>query len=129
MHPLHTATQPPAARANRLPPALLPTVLVLALAGCGKADVPPPPTGEPILFVDGAITHTNVGAEAQFDLESLAAQPSETFTTSTTWTEGTPTFTGVPLKALLEAVGATGDTVTASWNSVSRPVRMVTVVA
>ena len=78
-----------------------------------QAEVPPPPTGEPILFVDGAITHTNVGAEAQFDLESLAAQPSEPFTTSTTWTEGTPTFTGVPLKALLEAVGATGYTVTA----------------
>lgn len=78
-----------------------------------QADVPPAPTGQPILFVDGAISHTNVGVEAQFDLEALLAQPAVTFTTSTNWTEGMPTFTGVPLKALLEAVGATGTTVSA----------------
>ncbi|OYU18448.1 MAG: oxidoreductase [Rhodobacteraceae bacterium PARR1] len=79
-----------------------------------QAEVPPAPSGQTILFVDGAIANTNVGSEAQFDLESLMTQPSITFTTSTTWTEGTPTFTGVPLKALLEALGATGTTVTAT---------------
>ena len=78
-----------------------------------QAEVPAAPTGQPILFVDGAISNTNVGGEAQFDIDTLMAQPAETFTTSTTWTEGTPTFTGVPLKALLEAVGATGTMVTA----------------
>lgn len=86
-------------------------VSMLALA---RAEVPPPPEGQAILFVDGAITHTNVGTETQFDLESLMAQTSVTFTTSTNWSEGTPTFTGVPLKALLDAVGATGTTVTAT---------------
>jgi hypothetical protein len=93
--------------------AVLATALVSTFS-VAMAEVPPAPKGEAILFVDGAITHTNVGTETQFDLEALMAQASVTFTTSTTWTEGTPTFTGVPLKALLDAVGATGTTVTAT---------------
>lgn len=87
--------------------------ITVGAVSVARAEVPPAPKGQAILYVDGAITHTNVGDEAQFDLDSLMAQPAVTFTTSTTWTEGTPTFTGVPLKALLEAVGATGSTVSA----------------
>lgn len=87
--------------------------ITVGAVSVAPAEAPPAPTGQVILFVDGAITHSNIGDEAQFDLETLMAQPAVTFTTSTTWTEGTPTFTGVPLKALLEAVGTTGRTVSA----------------
>lgn len=45
------------------------------------------------------------------DLESLGA---ETFSTTTIWTEGTQTFTGVPLRALLEAHGVSSGTMFAS---------------
>ena len=86
---------------------------VLAGQGSALAEAPAAPSGETILYVDGAIKSTNVGAEAQFDMDSLTALPATTFTTSTTWTEGTPTFTGVPLKALLDSRGATGTTVSA----------------
>lgn len=85
----------------------------LASAGGALAELPAAPGGEVILFVDGAIANTNVGDEAQFDIDTLAQMPAVTFTTSTTWTEGKPTFTGVPLKALLDAVGATGTDVSA----------------
>lgn len=90
-------------------------VLFASLSGVGaaSADLPAAPAGEVILFVDGAIANTNVGKEAQFDIDTLSQMPVVTFTTSTTWTEGTPTFTGVPLKALLKAVGATGPNVSA----------------
>jgi hypothetical protein len=92
------------------------TVILAVAVGSisvAQAEGTPAPTGQVILFIDGAITHANVEDEARFDLETLMAQPAMTFTTSTNWTDGTPTFTGVPLKALLKAVGATGSTVTA----------------
>lgn len=72
------------------------------------------PTGEVILTIDGAITETNGDGVAQFDLDQIKALPAATFTTTTTWTTGDQEFTGVPLKALLEAVGATGGTITAT---------------
>ncbi|MES2967755.1 MAG: molybdopterin-dependent oxidoreductase [Pseudomonadota bacterium] len=72
------------------------------------------PVGPVILTVDGAITATNAPNAAQFDLAALQAMPVVTFDTSTTWTEGVKTFTGVPLKSLLEAVGATGGEVQAT---------------
>lgn len=77
------------------------------------AEAPPTPAGEVLLSVDGTISQTNVGAEAQFDLDALKALGATTFATSTTWTEGTPTFTGVSLKKLLDSVGATGTSVSA----------------
>lgn len=77
-------------------------------AGIAHAEAPPAPKGEVVLFVDGLISQTNVGAETQFDLDGLKALGATTFSTSTTWTEGTPSFTGVPLKKVLESVGATG---------------------
>lgn len=72
------------------------------------------PTGEQILTVDGAIANTNAKGSAQFDLDMLMAMPASSFETTTNWTDGKKTFTGVPLKALLESVGAEGATVTAT---------------
>ena len=72
------------------------------------------PTGEQVLKVDGAITETNADGAALFDMAMLQALPAAEFTTATQWTEGDKTFKGVPLKALLESVGATGTKITAT---------------
>lgn len=82
-------------------------------AAMGQASTLAQPAGEVILTVDGAVSNTNEGAAAVFDMDALMAMPSVSFTTSTTWTEGTPTFSGVPLKALLDAVGAQGSEIAA----------------
>jgi hypothetical protein len=72
------------------------------------------PQGEVILAVAGAIAQTNSAEGAQFDMDMLQAMPASGFDTNTTWTEGVTRFDGVPLKALLDAVGAKGSSVTAT---------------
>lgn len=86
--------------------------LIAALALClaplsALADLAKP-AGEVILTVTGQISETNVDGTAQFDLEMLRQLPAEEFTTTTIWTSGPQTFKGVPLNALLQAVGADG---------------------
>jgi hypothetical protein len=72
------------------------------------------PTGEVILTVTGAIGATNADGAARFDMDLLNSLPQHSFTTSTIWTEGTNTYSGVLLKDLLAAVDATGTTVNAT---------------
>lgn len=72
------------------------------------------PTGEVILTIDGAIAETNSPEGASFDMEMLQALRASGFDTSSTWTVGTNRYDGVPLRALLDAVGATGGTITAT---------------
>ena len=72
-----------------------------------------PPKGEVLLTIDGAVT-ANGGKPIEVDLDALKAMPAETFRTSTQWTDGTVEFTGVPLKDLLAAAGATGTSLTAT---------------
>lgn len=68
------------------------------------------PTGPVLLTISGAIENSNSeDGNASFDLEMLQALGAETIETSTIWTEGTQSFEGVSLLALMEAVGATGD--------------------
>jgi hypothetical protein len=81
----------------------------VAIAGSAGANTLASPTGEPLLTVRGAITNVGEGNIAQFDLDLLTALPSETFETSTIWTDGVQEFRGVSLDVLLEHVGATGD--------------------
>lgn len=45
------------------------------------------------------------------ELGDLDAMPQQSFTTSTIWTDGQVTFSGVPLKALLDSLDTTGSTV------------------
>ena len=45
------------------------------------------------------------------ELADLDALPQHSFTTSTIWTDEAAVFSGVPLKSLLETVGAEGDAV------------------
>lgn len=100
-------------------------VLVAGLSGMARADDFATPTGEVLLTVTGNIATTNAPDGLQLDQAQLAALPQTSFTTSTTWTSGTPTFTGVLLKDLIAAVGATGSTITleaANDYSISMPI-------
>lgn len=86
---------------------------LLFLPTAGLAEMAAP-TGEVILTVDGAISQTNAATGAEFDLDMLKAMPVHGFDTTTTWTDGTHRFEGVPLKALLDAVGGEAGTITAT---------------
>ncbi len=90
--------------------ALLVPVLSAAAA---LAETLEPPSGEVVLTVSGAISVTNAGDRAELDLAQLSRLGTESFTTTTIWTEGEATFTGVPLHALLERLGAEGSTLRA----------------
>ena len=61
----------------------------------------------------GKIAVTNGDDKAAFDLAMLEAVGITKTKTSTAWTEGQPQFEGVMLKALLDRLGASGETVTA----------------
>lgn len=93
--------------------------LALAIVFCGAvaatalAQSLPKPEGDVILTVSGNIDNTNVGDEAAFDLAMLEALPATEFETETLWTDGTHTFRGVTLGALMDAVGADGSLIRA----------------
>ncbi len=81
------------------------SALVIALgltSGAAIAEELPAPSGEILLTVSGALPVTNVGETAQFDLTILKSLDAESFTTTTPWTDGQQSFTGVSLKALLD---------------------------
>jgi hypothetical protein len=69
------------------------------------------PTGKPILEISGKIRVFNDGETAKFDREMLEALGMTSFKTMTPWYSGPVTFEGVPMTALLGAVGAFGDKV------------------
>lgn len=73
----------------------------------------PEPTQPPLLVVEGAIGATNRDGAAVFDRPMLHALGLRTLRTSTTWTDGVPTFEGVLLRDVLRAVAAQGETVEA----------------
>lgn len=86
-------------------------VLALAIAGPAWAENRPPPPGlAVVLTVSGAIAGADADGVVQFSLADLAALGEVEFSTSTIWTEGVVTFTGVPLSRVLDHVGATGGT-------------------
>lgn len=68
------------------------------------------PTGKVVLTVSGKINNTLDGTSARFDLKQLKQLPSATFTLKTRWSDGVHEYQGPLLTALLELVGATGDT-------------------
>jgi hypothetical protein len=68
----------------------------------------PSPSGPVLLAVTGAITNTNGPAKAEFDRTMLEALGMIKLTTSTPYTDGKPTFRGVPMARLLDAAGANG---------------------
>ena len=80
------------------------------------ANLPPmQPTGPILLTVTGATARADAtGADAagtvRFDAAMLAALPRTSFATSTIWTEGVQTFSGVELRSLVDYLGITGGT-------------------
>lgn len=72
------------------------------------------PAGDVVLSLDGDITVTNSGAQADFDMAMLRAMPVTTVKTTTPWTDGETSFEGVLLKDLFSAVGASGKSAKAS---------------
>jgi hypothetical protein len=89
------------------------TMLAFAAAPAWAQDLAAP-KDDVILTVSGAIGVTNHGTTAQFDLAMLEALQSETFETTTIWTEGTERFKGVPLNVLAKRLGFTGQTLRAT---------------
>lgn len=72
------------------------------------------PEGDVILTVTGAITTTNDGDSARFDLGMLEALEDRTIETATIWTESIKLFQGVSLSTLVETLGIEGDTLRAT---------------
>ncbi|UUP18856.1 molybdopterin-dependent oxidoreductase [Nitratireductor thuwali] len=60
-----------------------------------------------VLTIDGAIE----GGSIDYTIEQLEQMPSATIATSTPWEDGVVSFEGVPMAALMEAVGAKGTAV------------------
>jgi hypothetical protein len=72
------------------------------------------PSGTVILTIAGDVAEKNVDDTVQVDLAQLTAMEPVTIETSTIWTEGKQTFTGVLLKTLMERIGAHGTVIAAS---------------
>lgn len=77
-------------------------------------DMLPAAQGQVILRVSGHLEHGNVveGSKsiAEFDLDMLRHFGAKTISTSTIWSSGQIDFRGVPLAAVLRAIGAEGRT-------------------
>ncbi|MGL4434297.1 MAG: molybdopterin-dependent oxidoreductase [Giesbergeria sp.] len=71
------------------------------------------PGGAVVLTVEGTVTQTNQGSQAQFDMQMLEKLPQHTFTTRTPWYPDAVTFTGPLLRDVIKAAGGQGSTITA----------------
>lgn len=90
-------------------------LLALALAPAARAAEPlPPPRGAVVLTVSGKISVRNAPETAVFDLALLQSLGTVTIRTTTIWTTGEQQFTGVPLMAVLQRLGASGHTIEAA---------------
>lgn len=89
---------------------------MLLATGVGAATAAPleSPRSEPILAISGSISNTNDGEVARFDRAMLEAIGTVKIRTMTPWYEDAVEFEGVPMKALMERVGAQGTEVTAT---------------
>lgn len=87
--------------------------LALALVPAAGAGTLPHPAGKVILKITGQVANRNSPDGAEFDLDMLEALGVTEMVTHTPWTKGERRFSGVPMKRLLEAVGASGETVKA----------------
>lgn len=70
-------------------------------------------SGPTILTISGAMDASE-GDTVSFDLDAMSQIGATTFTTTTIWTDGAQTFTGVPLIELIATVGGNGTTARAT---------------
>jgi hypothetical protein len=89
--------------------ATIAVVMSFPLAAAAANDLADP-QGPVILTIIGQITSTNTDGAAVFDLAMLDAIETRETTTETPWHDGTPVFSGPLGLAVLEAVGASGET-------------------
>lgn len=89
-------------------------VLLVWMASLASAASLPEPREEAILTISGNIANTNGDGVARLDRPMLEALGMTTLRTQTPWYETVVEFEGVPMKALMDYVGATGTTVTAT---------------
>lgn len=82
-------------------------------ASIARAESLAPPGGKPILTVSGRIGAFNKADTAEFDRDMLEALGTHTVVTTTPWHSGPVRFEGVRMDRLMQAVEATGDSVTA----------------
>ncbi|MBU2958866.1 molybdopterin-dependent oxidoreductase [Paracoccus sp. C2R09] len=78
----------------------------IAVAGIAAAS--------PALAGDVLLTVTAAGDQFEYDLDALQELPKVEFTTSTIWTEGESSFTGVALSVLLAEAGIDSGSVMAT---------------
>lgn len=81
-----------------------------ALPATVMAGELPTPTGPVVLVVTGAIENTNADGAAHFDLAMLEALAGRETVIETPWYSGRKSFSGPLISALLEEVGASGET-------------------
>lgn len=74
----------------------------------------PAPTGEILLKIEGSPVFNQGEAVAALDRSILEQLPQMKIVTSTIWTEGELEFSGPTLEAVLQMVGGSGMTVTAT---------------
>jgi hypothetical protein len=103
----------PSSTSRRSALALIPAAATLSVVGSGRPAYAtiPAPSETPILTISGRIKITNGDGTARFDRAMLEAMGMQRIETTTPWHSGTVRFEGVPLAALMRAVGAEGDRV------------------
>lgn len=84
-------------------------VLLANVAGAAELAMP---TGPVILTVEGHVLNSNGDGKASFDLSMLDALPQRTTVSVTPWYPQEEEFSGVIIRDLLAAAGATGTMVT-----------------
>jgi len=95
--------------------ALLASLAVIVGLGIPShaAEPLPLPKGPVVLTVSGSIEQANVGGQAQFDVEMLEGLGKASIKTRSEVSDKPQLFEGVPLRAVLERVGAKGSTIKA----------------
>ncbi len=78
------------------------------------AEPLPVPKGPVLLIVSGNIEQTNAPGQARFDREMLESLGQKVIETGTAFTDGTSRFEGVPIRAVLQRIGAKGQSIKAT---------------
>lgn len=80
-------------------------LLALGTAAYAEAETMPAPQGPVILTVSGDLMTIDTDGIILFDRAALTDLPPTTFETSTIWTDGVHSFTGVSLHTLAQTLG------------------------
>lgn len=87
---------------------LIVMLLSFVIATQALASELPKPAGKVLLTLSGNIENTNEQGKTVFDIASLEKLGMVSFQTASPWYNGRTTFTGIPMKTLMDYVGAKG---------------------